>query len=256
MIDEMETEETQERTQSRAKERALLIRYRQHGDRLAREELIEQFLPLARQLARRYHYTSEPMDDLFQVASMGLVKAIDRFDVERGTAFTSYAYPIILGELKRYFRDSAWTIHVPRGARERSGKVRKTIDALSSRLGRSPSVEEVAQELDITTEEVLEAMEASAAYEPSSLDNKIKGDEDSSYTESVGEVDGNYKLVEDRATVMPALAHLSEREQEVLKMRFSDDLTQAEIADKIGVSQMQVSRMIRKALNHIHDEIT
>jgi RNA polymerase sigma-B factor len=246
---------TAERRVEHHKEQQLLVRYH-HGDLQAREELINRFLPLARQLARRYQYTSEPLDDLFQVAAMGLVKAIDRFDPERGTAFTSYAYPIILGELKRYFRDNAWTIHVPRGARERSVKVRRMTDVLSLRLGRSPSVDEIAAELDIDAEAVLEALEAAAAYEPASLDVR-RGDEEDGETlvDTLGSIDKHYELVENRTTIMPALQHLDPRERLVLQLRFIDDLTQAEIADRIGVSQMHVSRLIRRALTHMQGQI-
>src|SRR5213593_2838166 len=150
---------------STREDRRLLLRYHQHGDAAAREELVARFLPLARQLARRYQRTNEPLDDLMQVASVGLVKAIDRFDPARGTAFSTYAVPTILGELKRYFRDSGWAVHVPRGMQERVMKLDTAAQELHRKLGRSPSPKELASQLELSEEEVLEAMEAASAYD-------------------------------------------------------------------------------------------
>jgi RNA polymerase sigma-B factor len=232
-------------------DRRLLIRYHDEGDMLAREELVERFLPLARQLARRYQRQNEPLDDLMQVASMGLVKAIDRFDPERGTAFSTYAVPTILGELKRYFRDSGWAVHVPRGMQERVMKLDQASQELHRRLGRSPSATELAQELDLSSEEVLEAMEAASAYDAISLEEQRSESSDSqepTYADSLGREEERYELVEYGATIAPTMKALSERERLILHLRFVEDLTQSEIADRIGVSQMHVSRLIRRAL--------
>ena len=232
-------------------DRRLLIRYHEQGDLAAREELVERFLPLARQLARRYQRQNEPLDDLMQVASMGLVKAIDRFDPSRGTAFSTYAVPTILGELKRYFRDSGWAVHVPRGMQERVMKLDQASQELHRRLGRSPSAGELAQELELTPEEVLEAMEAASAYDAISLEEQRSDSSDSqdpTYADSLGSEEERYELVEYGAAIAPTMKALSERERLILHLRFVEDLTQTEIADRIGVSQMHVSRLIRRAL--------
>jgi RNA polymerase sigma-B factor len=232
-------------------DRRLLIRLHEEGDVSAREELVERFLPLARQLARRYQRHNEPLDDLMQVASMGLVKAIDRFDPSRGTAFSTYAVPTILGELKRYFRDSGWAVHVPRGMQERVMKLDQASQELHRKLGRSPSASELAGELRLTSEEVLEAMEASSAYDAISLEEQRGSERDSqepTYADSLGMEEERYELVEYGATIAPTMKALSERERLILHLRFVEDLTQSEIADRIGVSQMHVSRLIRRAL--------
>jgi RNA polymerase sigma-B factor len=232
-------------------DRRLLIRLHEEGDASAREELVERFLPLARQLARRYQRHNEPLDDLMQVASMGLEKAIDRFDPSRGTAFSTYAVPTILGELKRYFRDSGWAVHVPRGMQERVMKLDQASQELHRKLGRSPSASELADELGLTSEEVLEAMEASSAYDAISLEEQRGSERDSqepTYADSLGIEEERYELVEYGATIAPTMKALSERERLILHLRFVEDLTQSEIADRIGVSQMHVSRLIRRAL--------
>ena len=233
-------------------DRRLLIRYHEQGDTQAREELVERFLPLARQLARRYQRQNEPIDDLMQVASMGLVKAVDRFDPSRGTAFSTYAVPTILGELKRYFRDSGWAVHVPRGMQERVMKLDQASQELHRRLGRSPSAAELAEELGLNSEEVLEAMEAASAYDAISLEEQRSSEaSDSSeptFADSLGKEEERYELVEYGATIAPTMKALSERERLILHLRFVEDLTQSEIADRIGVSQMHVSRLIRRAL--------
>ena len=232
-------------------DRRLLIRYHDEKDMSAREELVERFLPLARQLARRYQRQNEPLDDLMQVASMGLVKAIDRFDPARGTAFSTYAVPTILGELKRYFRDSGWAVHVPRGMQERVMKLDQASQELHRRLGRSPSATELAQELDLSSEEVLEAMEAASAYDAISLEEQRSESSDPqepTYADQLGREEERYELVEYGATIAPTMKALSERERLILHLRFVEDLTQSEIADRIGVSQMHVSRLIRRAL--------
>jgi RNA polymerase sigma-B factor len=232
--------------------RRLFLRYSRHGDNCAREELIERFMPLARQLARRYQRVNEPLDDLVQVASLGLVKAVDRFDVRRGVAFSSYAVPTILGELKRHFRDAGWAVHVPRGIQERAMQVDRAVKELSGRLGRSPSVSEVAEHVDASVEEVLSAMEAGQAYEAVSLDAQRSSDDESdTFADSIGMEDERFELVEYEAAIAPTLRALPKRDQLVLHLRFVDDLTQSQIAERIGVSQMQVSRLIRRALTRL-----
>jgi RNA polymerase sigma-B factor len=241
------------RMQRTREDRRLLLRYHEQGDASAREELVERFLPLARQLARRYQRTNEPLDDLMQVASVGLVKAIDRFDPARGTAFSTYAVPTILGELKRYFRDSGWAVHVPRGMQERVMKLDTAAQELHRKLGRSPSPKELAAELGCSEEEVLEAMEAASAYDAVSLEQQRSGDADNgsssdTFQDKLGTEEERYELVEYGATIAPTLKALSPRERLILHLRFVEDMTQSEIADRIGVSQMHVSRLIRRSL--------
>jgi RNA polymerase sigma-B factor len=243
----------EDRVQRTREDRRLLMRYQQHGDPAAREELVERFLPLARQLARRYQRTNEPLDDLMQVASVGLVKAIDRFDPSRGTAFSTYAVPTILGELKRYFRDSGWAVHVPRGMQERVMKLDTAAQELHRRHGRSPSPKELGEALGLSEEEVLEAMEAASAYDAVSLEQQ-KGDPDESkdtFQDSLGTEEERYELVEYGAAIAPTLKALTPRERLILHLRFVEDLTQSEIADRIGVSQMHVSRLIRRSLSRL-----
>jgi RNA polymerase sigma-B factor len=234
-------------------DRRLLIRYHRDKDPAAREELVERLLPLARRMARRYRRSEEPLDDLVQVATLGLIKAIDRFDPARETAFSSYAVPTMLGELKRYFRDNGWAVHVPRGMQERVMAVDAAVKHLSRDLGRSPSVSEIARAIDSSTEQVLEAMEAAGAYDAVSLDSFRFGDEGDgeTYAESIGFEDERLDLVEYGATIAPTLRALPPRDRIVLRLRFVEDLTQAEIAERVGVSQMHVSRLLRRALERL-----
>src|SRR5947209_18873878 len=208
----------------------LFERWRRWQDRRARDELIERFLPLARKLARRYASSSEPYDDLVQVASLGLVKAVERFDPERGFAFTSFAVPTIVGELKRYFRDSAWALHVDRSAQERARRINDARQQIMTRTGRAPRVDELALYLEISQEEVLDGLQIAEAYDAISLDAPISGeDEDlSSRLDILGGDDGDYKRVEQQATLFAAARHLPKREREILFLRFSEDLTQSE----------------------------
>ncbi|HEX2414463.1 MAG TPA: SigB/SigF/SigG family RNA polymerase sigma factor [Thermoleophilaceae bacterium] len=242
-----------DQAQDRATERHLLVRYHVDGDVAAREELVERFLPLARDLALRYSYTDEPYDDLLQVASLGLIKAIDRFEPGRGTKFTSYAAPTILGELKRHFRDKGWSMHVPRNLQERALAVSRETEALSKRLGRSPKAREVATALECTVEEVLEAQEVAASYEAASLDAPATRDDEESATlvDLLGDEDPSYDLVDDRHAIATTWNELPEVEREVLELRFLHDLTQREIGEQIGYSQMHVSRLLRRALNRL-----
>ena len=232
----------------------LLARYRNEGDLSAREELVERMLPLARSLARRYEHGPGHLEDLVQVACVGLVKAIDRFDMDRGLPFLRYAVPTMLGEIKRHFRDTGWAAHVPRGMQERAMEVRSAVDELAARLGRSPRPAEVAEQLGVPVEEVLDALEAATAYGSISLDAPVgRGDEPdgTALADSLGEPDEAYELVEDAAAVTPALGVLPERERLILRLRFEDDLTQSEISDRIGISQMHVSRLLRRALERV-----
>ena len=239
---------------SRALEdRRLLVLYHREGDQSAREQLVSRLLPLARRMARRYRRSDEPLDDLVQVATLGLIKAIDRFDPARETAFSSYAVPTMLGELKRYFRDNGWAVHVPRGMQERVMQVDNSMKDLSRKLGRSPSAAEVAEAIGTSTELVLEAMEAASAYDAVSLESYRFGDDGDgeTYAESIGVEDDRYELVEYGATIAPTLQALPARDRIVLHLRFVEDLTQAEIAERVGVSQMHVSRLIRRALDRL-----
>jgi RNA polymerase sigma-B factor len=234
-------------------DRRLLRRYHGAGEVAARDELVERFLPLARQLARRYQRGNEPLDDLVQVASIGLVKAVDRFDPDRGTAFSSYAVPTILGELKRYFRDSGWAVHVPRGMQERVMTVNQAISRLSRQLGRSPSAAEIAADIGEEVEIVLEALEAAIAYDAVSLDTPRTSEEEDgdTYADTMGVIDERFELVEYKSAIGPTMRALPPRDRLVLKLRFEEDLTQLEIAQRIGVSQMHVSRLIRRALKRL-----
>jgi RNA polymerase sigma-B factor len=235
-------------------ERRLFERYHLHGDVAARDELIRLCLPLARKLASRYARNGEPIDDLLQVASIGLIKAVDRFDPARGTAFSSFAVPSILGELKRYFRDHGWAARVPRPLQERVLKLNAATEELAVELRRAPTPRELAAATGESVEDVLEALEAATAHDSVSLDAPVGGaadDEDSTYAESVGDVDPELELVEHRVVVGRAFGALPDREQMVLKLRFDDDMTQSEIAARVGVSQMHVSRLIRRALDRM-----
>jgi RNA polymerase sigma-B factor len=235
----------------------LLERYHFHGDTAARDAVIERFLPLARQLARRYERPDEPIEDLVQVASMGLVKAVDRFDPSREVAFSSYAVPTILGELKRYFRDVGWAVHVPRSIQERVLEVNRAVSELSRSLGRSPSPAELAGATEFTLEEVLEAMEAATAYDSVPLEVPGSANDDGSmgFVERLGEEDPGFELAEYSASLAPELRVLPERDRRVLYLRFVEDLTQSEIAEQIGVSQMHVSRIIRGALAKLRSSV-
>jgi RNA polymerase sigma-B factor len=233
----------------------LFEQWRRLGDRRARDELIERFLPLARKLARRYASSSEPYDDLVQVASLGLVKAVERFDPERGFAFTSFAVPTIIGELKRYFRDSAWALHVDRGAQERARKINDAQVQLTARSGRPPRIDELALYLEMSQEEVLDGLQVADAFDAVSLDAPIGGEDDdaSSRLDVLGRDDGELDRVDQQATLFAAARHLPKREREILFLRFSEDLTQSEIATRLGVSQMQVSRLLRRSLERLRE---
>jgi RNA polymerase sigma-B factor len=247
-----------DRGAARQLEGELLIRYHGAGDLAAREELVERFLPLARDLALRYTYTDEPFEDLLQVASLGLIKAIDRFEPGRGTKFTSYAAPTILGELKRHFRDKGWSLHVPRDLQERSLAVSRATEVLSKELGRSPKVREVADHLGSSVEQVLEAQEAAASYQAASLDAPAARDDDesASLVDLLGGEDSAYELVEERQAIARVWKDLPDVERKVVELRFMHDLTQREIGEQIGYSQMHVSRLLRRALTRLETAAT
>jgi RNA polymerase sigma-B factor len=223
------------------------------GEERAREQLAERYLPLARRLARRYQRSEEPLDDLEQVASLGLLKAIDRFDADRDVAFSSFAVPTILGEVKRHFRDRTWSVRVPRDLQELALRVDRAAAELSLERRRAPTVSELAEAVGATEEQVLEALRAAGAYHAGSLDAPRGGRADAelggeSLADALGEEEEGFERAEERATLAPLLAHVSHRERLVLVLRFGEDMTQAEIGERIGVSQMQVSRLIRQAL--------
>ena len=233
----------------------LFERWRVHRDREARDELIARFLPLARKLARRYAQSSEPYEDLVQVASLGLVKAVERFDPERGFAFTSFAVPTIVGELKRYFRDTAWAVHVDRSAQERARRISDAQERLSRRSGRNPTVVELAQYLELSQEEVLDGLQTAEAYGALSLDAPmaVGDDEEAPRLEALGAEDERLLLVDEQATVFAAAKALPAQDRQILYLRFGEDLTQSEIADRVGVSQMQVSRVLRRSLQRLRE---
>ena len=230
----------------------LFARQREREDPAIVEELVLRYEPLVRSVARRYHTRGEPLDDLVQVANVGLLKAIQRFDPDRGFAFTSFATPTMLGELKRYFRDSGWAVHVPRGVKERALELATATDKLSARLGRSPSVPELADELGLSPEETLEALEAYHGRHASPLD---RPDDDESGSlgpaATIGAEDEGLERAEYRTVIARGVDALSEADRQLLHLRFDEDLTQSEIARRIGTSQMQVSRLLRAAIEKI-----
>ncbi len=246
---------SEERATRAQEDRRLLTRYHAGGDPVAREQLVERFLPLARQLARRYQRGGEQLDDLIQVASLGLLKAIDRFDNSRETAFSSFAVPTILGELKRHFRDKGWSVRVPRDLQELAVKVDRVGEQMGRELGRAPTPVEIAESIGVSLEQVLEAREAAGAYRAVSLDRpRDEEDEDGGgIADSVGIDDPGFSVAEDAATVERLMRVLTDREREVLRLRFEEDLTQSEIGVRVGVSQMHVSRLIRQSVARLRE---
>jgi RNA polymerase sigma-B factor len=235
----------------RARDDELLRRFSATRDPQLRDQLFDRWMPLARQLARRYGRTTEPFEDLLQVASIGLLKALHGFDPDRGKAFSSYAVPTIMGELKRYFRDRTWSVRMPRSLQELAIRVEDARDGLAGELGRSPSIAELAHAAGATQEEVLEALQAGDAYHARSLDAH-RGDDDeegTSLADALGGFDHGFRLAEHRALLGAVLVELDDRDREILRLRFEEDLTQHEIAALVGVSQMQVSRLLRRSLN-------
>jgi RNA polymerase sigma-B factor len=240
-----------------ADDKILLRRYHRGGDLAAREELIERYMSLVRSLARRYAYRGEPLDDLVQIGAIGLIKAIDRFDVDRGVELTTYATPNIIGEIKRHFRDKGWSVRVPRGLQELNVQISKLIEQLTVQLGRSPTIPELAKAAGVEEEQVLEAIESGRAYSSVSLSTGGGSDEDGELDplESLGTIEHEYEVSEDRAVLAPGFKVLDERERKILHLRFFSGLTQSQIAAEIGISQMHVSRLIRRSLEKIREEI-
>jgi RNA polymerase sigma-B factor len=237
-------------------ERQLLERYAKDHDPVVREELVNRFLPLARSLANRYTGGPEPTEDLHQVASLGLIKAIEGFDPTLGYTFASYAAPTILGELKRHFRDRGRQVHLPRGLQERIAQIDRAVDELPSKIQRAPTAADVAEHTGMDLEEVLEAMEASSARRPYSLDATVGPDEDAAaLVDTLGETDPSFETVEYGEAIGRTLELLPERERVILYLRFVEDLTQSEIADKVGISQMHVSRLLRRALDAVRAQV-
>jgi RNA polymerase sigma-B factor len=231
----------------------LLRRYREAEDPALLEEIVRRFEPLARSVARRYHARGEPLEDLTQVAMVGLLKAISRFDPDRGFAFTSYATPTMLGELKRYFRDSGWAVHVPRGVKERALEVATVTDQLSSKLGRSPSLSELADAMGATQEQTLEAIEAYHGRHAAPLEHGSDDDEFGvpQLAQVLGSEDVRLEQAEYLTVIAQGVEALSDSDRLILYLRFGRDLTQSEIAARIGTSQMQVSRLLRAAIEKI-----
>jgi RNA polymerase sigma-B factor len=229
-------------------EAALFDRWRRRGDERAHAELVNRHLPLVRQLARRYAYTSEPIDDLVQVGSVGLLQALSRYDARVGSTFKAYAVPTILGELRRHFRDTAWSVHLPRSLQERTRAVQVAISALQSSLGRSPTIAEIAARVGATSEQVIEAMEARLAYRVESLDAPAEPGDERERWHSAGAIDGGFDTAEQSAFLSRALNALPDRERDLVRLRFEEDLSQSEIGRRLGISQMHVSRLLRRAL--------
>jgi RNA polymerase sigma-B factor len=247
---------TAETAVSERHEKELWRRLCQQRDQRAREELVRIYLPMARRMAGRYAGVVEPYDDLVQVASVGLLNAIDRYDTDRGTPFVGFAKPTIMGELKRYFRDKVWTIRVPRVLHDRMAAIDTATEDLTEELSRPPSPQEIADHLRIDVNDVLETLAAEENRRPLGLEAHIQGEDgDGPATpEWVGRVDAGYELVEDRLTVETVLPSLSDREREVLRLRFVEDLPQSKIASRIGCSQMHVSRLLRGTLSRLREQ--
>jgi RNA polymerase sigma-B factor len=236
----------------------LLRRWRLDGDIEARQELITMYLPLVRSLARRYAARGEHFDDLVQVGAIGLIKAIDRFDLDRGVELTTYATPNIVGEIKRYFRDKGWSVRVPRGLQELNIRINKLIDELVPKLQRSPTINEIAQAAGVEPADVLEALETSQAYNSVSLQSSLGGEhseEEAMLIDYLGQEEQNYDVMEDRTVLAPGFAKLDKRERTILYLRFFEGLTQSQIAARVGISQMHVSRLIRRSLEKLREEI-
>lgn len=241
------------------KTKELFKRYKETGDEQAREQLVLAHLNLARFLASKFKNRGESLDDLVQVATIGLIKAIDRFDISRGLEFTTFATPTIMGEIKRHFRDKGWSVRVPRRLQELSAKVTQVSDKLTEKLQRSPSVDEIAQALGVSVDEVLEAMESAHAYSSVSLDVPQGDDDDGTQSSTVIDkyalVDEDLESSDDRIVLEQAIKDFSEREQQIIRMRFLEGFTQVEIAQKLQISQVQVSRLLRKTLQKFQEKL-
>lgn len=236
--------------------RELFKRYKSTGDVFAREQLIVNHLNLVRFLAAKFNNRGEPLEDLVQVGTIGLIKAIDRFELERGLEFTTYATPTILGEIKRHFRDKGWSVRVPRRLQELSAKVTQATDALTQQLQHTPTVDEIAAYLEVTADEVLEAMESGEAYSSVPLEGGGSGEDDAvSVIDRYGVFDSDLASSDDRMLVEGVLKDFTPKEQDVVRLRFVDGYTQAEIAERLGISQVQVSRLLRRTLKRMQEKI-
>jgi len=240
---------------AREEDRALLRRYHEGGDTGAREQLIQRHLPLVRSLARRYAGRGESLEDIEQVGAIGLIKAIDRFELERDVSLATYATPNVVGEIKRHFRDKGWAVRVPRALQELNASMSGAIERLTVKLSRSPTVAEIAADLETTPEQVLEALEVGSAYSTVSLSSGPSGEEELDPLETIGAEDEEFERSEQRAALAPALERLPAREREILRMRFEEGLPQTQIAQRVGLSQMHVSRLIRKSLAVMREEL-
>jgi RNA polymerase sigma-B factor len=241
---------------ARRREARLFTHLAETGDAKVRETLVRKYLPLARHVARRFQRNGQSGDDLYQVACYALVKAVDGFDATRGLAFTSYATPTITGELKRHARDTGWGMRVPRGLQERVLKVEEAIVLLTGELRRSPTLAEIAKETGLAGEEVLEAIEAGANHSLESLDLPLGGDAEAlTRLDTLGETEPGYELVDDTQALRPALCELPIRERQILSMRFGEELPQSEIARRLGISQMHVSRLLRRTLTDLAERV-
>jgi RNA polymerase sigma-B factor len=245
------------RRPDKARTRLLLERYHREGDESARERVIQEQLPLAEFLARKFAGRGEPVDDLVQVASVGLIKAVDRFDVDRNIEFSTYATPNILGEIKRYFRDKGWAMRVPRGLQELRQSAKEAIRDETVRTGRSPTIQELATTLNSDLESVAEALTLGWAYNTASLDAPVSQDEPDGDTIMDLQADDRSPIdgLEDKILLQKAIAHLKDQQQQILNLRFNEGKTQTEIADHIGVSQMHVSRLLRRAIEDLRREL-
>ena len=237
------------RPRDRQREDALFRRFCSTRDPSLREELVASYLPLARSIARRYHTPRVALEDLVQVASVGLMKSVDRYEPSRGSAFTSYAVPTMAGEVQRYFRDQTWSVRPPRELQERALRLRKAGAVIGAELGRAPTPVELARATQLSVEQVVEALEAAEARDGTSLDRpRANGEEGDTIAEAIGADDDEFDRVDAAITADLLMAELSEREREVIRLRFHGDLTQLEIARKVGCSQMHVSRILRGAM--------
>jgi RNA polymerase sigma-B factor len=226
----------------------LLVAYHRDGDLEARDRALVELMPLVRALAGRYAGRGEPLEDLVQVGSIGLIKAVDRFDVDRGVGFASYAVPTIVGEIRRHFRDKAWAMHVPRRLKELSLRLSRVLDQLTTELGRSPTIAELAQVAGVDEEEAIDALDSMNAYSTRSLHAPFEEGSDDSLSERLGIDELGYSKVEDGTLVDAGLDALDERERRIVELRFFEEMTQSQIASEIGISQMHVSRLLRKSL--------
>jgi RNA polymerase sigma-B factor len=240
---------------TQAEETVLLRAYHEQGDEKARDKLVEANLPLARAIARRYAGRGEQLDDLVQVASIGLIKAIDRFDLERGVYFRTYAVPTIVGEIKRHFRDRAWAVHVPRRLKELNQMLSSLIQDMSAQLGRSPTIAELAEAAGVDEEDVVEALESSRAYTAESLNAPAEEGSELDRLQTLGAVEEAFERTEDRQLLASGMEALEPRERRIIQLRFYEGLTQTQIANELGISQMHVSRLIRRALQTMGDAL-